>query len=129
MLTLRSSTKSVTPLRFWNSCPRTRPAASALVNLTNLVNRGEKLGAMSDDDYNLRRAEEHVAEARRLVLGQKGLIIRIRAAGIETSNAERILKVLERNLKTFEEHRDELKRRHADVGPSAADEADSAGSG
>jgi hypothetical protein len=85
--------------------------------------------AMPDDDYNLRRAEEHVAEARRLVLGQKGLIIRIRAAGIETSNAERILKVLERNLKTFEEHRDELKRRHADVGPSAADEADSAGSG
>ena len=74
---------------------------------------------MPDDDYNLRRAEEHVAEARRLVLQQKGLITRLRAAGIDTSNAERILKVLERNLKTFEEHRDALTRRHADVGPSA----------
>jgi hypothetical protein len=97
--------------------------------LTNFVNRGEKLGAMPDDDYNLRRAEEHVAEARRLVLRQKGLITRLRAAGIDTSNAEPILKVLERNLKTFEEYRDALKRRHADVGPSAADEADSVGSG
>ena len=83
---------------------------------------------MPDDDCNLRRAEEHVTEARRLVLRQKGLITRIREAGINTSNAERILKVLDRNLKTFEEHRDALKRRHANVGPSAADEADSAGS-
>jgi hypothetical protein len=64
----------------------------------------------TNDDHSLRRAEEHVAEARRLVLRQKGLITRIRAAGIDTSNAERILKVLERNLKTFEEHRDTLKR-------------------
>ena len=72
---------------------------------------------MPDDDHNLRRAEERVAEARRLVLQQKGLITRIRAAGIDTSNAERILKVLERNLKTFEKHRDALKRR------SVADEA------
>ena len=84
---------------------------------------------MPDDDYNLRRAEEHVAEARRSVLQHKGLITRIRAAGVDTSNAERILKVLERNLKTFEEYRDALKRRHADVGPQAAGEADSAGSG
>jgi hypothetical protein len=84
---------------------------------------------MPDDDYNLRRSEEHVADARRLVLRQKGLITRLRAADIDTSNAERILKVLERNLKTFEEYRDALKRRQPDVGPSAADEADSAGSG
>ena len=66
---------------------------------------------MPDDDYNLRRAEEHVAEARLLALRQRGLIIRIRAAGIDTSNAERTLKVLERNLKTLEEYRDALKRR------------------
>ena len=64
---------------------------------------------MPDDDYNLRRAEEHVAEARRLVLQQKGLITRLRAAGIDTSNAEQILKVLERNLKTFEEYRTRLR--------------------
>ena len=58
------------------------------------LNFERKLGAMPDDDYNLRRAEEHVAEARLLALRQRGLIIRIRAAGIDTSNAERILKVL-----------------------------------
>ena len=57
------------------------------------------------------RAEEHVAESRLLALRQRGLIIRIRAAGIDTSNAERTLKVLERNLKTLEEYRDALKRR------------------
>jgi hypothetical protein len=70
--------------------------------LTNFVNRDEKLGVMPDDENNLRRAEEQAAEARRLVLQQKGLITRLRAAGIDTANAERILKVLERNLKTFE---------------------------
>jgi hypothetical protein len=41
---------------------------------------------MPDDDYNLRRSEEHVADARRLVLRQKGLITRLRAADIDTSN-------------------------------------------
>ena len=40
-----------------------------------------------EDD--LRRAEELVAEARRLVLRQKGLIIRLRAAGVNTLDAQR----------------------------------------
>jgi hypothetical protein len=40
-----------------------------------------------EDD--LRRAEEHVAEARRMVHRQKGLIIRLRAAGVNTWDAKR----------------------------------------
>ena len=60
-----------------------------------------------EDD--LRRVENHVAEARRIVLRQKGLIIRLRAAGVSTWDAQRILWLLEANLRRFEEHRDHLK--------------------
>ena len=60
-----------------------------------------------EDD--LRRIEEHVAEARRRVHRQKGLIIRLGAAGVNTLDAQRILWLLESNLKRFEEHRDRLK--------------------
>ncbi len=60
-----------------------------------------------EDD--LRRADEHVAEARRLVHRQKGLIIRLRAAGSITWDAQRILWLLESNLRRFEEYRDRLK--------------------
>jgi len=59
-----------------------------------------------EDD--LRRVEEHVAEARRLVHRQKGLIIRLRTAGVSTLEAQRILWLLEANLRRFEEHRDRL---------------------
>ena len=60
-----------------------------------------------DDD--LRRIEEHVAEARRSVRQQKGLIIRLRAAGVNTWDAQRILWLLESNLRRFEQHRDRLR--------------------
>jgi len=60
-----------------------------------------------EDD--LRSAEEQVAEARRLVTRQKGLIIRLRAAGVSTWDAQRILWLLESNLRRFEEHRDRLR--------------------
>ena len=60
-----------------------------------------------EDD--LRRVEEHVAEARRLVQRQKGLIIRLRAAGVSTWDAQRILWLLESNLRRFEEYRDRLR--------------------
>ena len=58
---------------------------------------------------NLRRVEEHVAEARRIVQRQKGLIVRLRAAGVNTLDAQRILWLLESNLRRFEEHRDRLR--------------------
>ena len=60
-----------------------------------------------EDD--LRRVEEHVAEARRIVQGQKGLIVRLRAAGVATLDAQRILWLLESNLRRLEEHRDRLR--------------------
>jgi hypothetical protein len=63
----------------------------------------------SEDD--LRRAEELVAEARRIVQQQKGRIIRLRAAGVDTWDAERVLHLFEVNLRHFEEHRDILKSR------------------
>jgi hypothetical protein len=64
--------------------------------------------AMSfEDDF--RRVEENVAEARRLVQSQKGLIVRLRAAGANTLDAQRILWLLESNLRRFEEHRDRLR--------------------
>jgi hypothetical protein len=67
--------------------------------------------AQEDD---LRRLEEHIAKARRLVHRQKGLIIRISAAGVSTLDAHRILWLLESNLKRLEEHRDRLKGTAAD---------------
>ena len=63
----------------------------------------------SEDD--IRRAEELVAEARRIVQQQKGRIMRLRAAGVDTWDAERALRLFEANLQLFEEHRDILKSR------------------
>jgi hypothetical protein len=60
-------------------------------------------------EEDLRRVEEHVAEARRLVHRQKGLIIRVQAAGVSTWEAQRILWLLESNLRRLEEHRDRLR--------------------
>ena len=60
-------------------------------------------------EYDLRRTDEHVAEARRMVQRQKGLIIRLRAAGVSTSDAQRILWLLESNLRRLEEHKDRLR--------------------
>jgi hypothetical protein len=53
--------------------------------------------------------EEHVAEARRMVQRQKGLIVRLEAAGVSTLDAQRILWLLESNLRRLESHRDLLK--------------------
>ena len=64
-----------------------------------------------DSARDLRRAEELVAEGRRIVQQQKGLIVRLRAAGVDTLEAERTLRLFEANLRRFEEHRDILKGR------------------
>ena len=60
-----------------------------------------------EDD--LRRIDEHIAEARHLVHRQKGLVIRLRAAGVNTWEAQRILWLLDSNLKQLEEHRDRIR--------------------
>ena len=49
-------------------------------------------------ENDLRRVEEHVAEARRFVQRQKGLIVRLRAAGVNTLDAQRILWPLNRTF-------------------------------
>jgi hypothetical protein len=43
-----------------------------------------------------------------LVERQKGLVVRLRAAGVNTSEAQRILWLLQSNLRRFDEHRDRL---------------------
>jgi hypothetical protein len=64
-----------------------------------------------DSENDLHRAERLVAEGQRIVQQQKGLIIRLRAAGLDTWDAERALHLFEANLQRFEEHRDILKGR------------------
>ena len=68
--------------------------------------RGTKEAMGFEDD--LRRIDEHIAEARRLVQRQKGLIIRL-STGSSTWDAQRILWLLEANLRRLEEHRDRLR--------------------
>jgi F420-0:gamma-glutamyl ligase len=65
---------------------------------------------MPDNEDDLRRAAELVVEAQRFVYEQKGKIIRLKNAGIDTSEAERTLQMFETNLRTFEKHRDALER-------------------
>ena len=62
-----------------------------------------------DTENDLRRAEELVAEGRRAVQQQKGRVIRLRAAGVDTWDVQRVLHLLEANLRRLEEHRDVLK--------------------
>ena len=64
---------------------------------------------MRDHESDLCRAEELVLEARRIVQQQKGLIVRPRAAGADTSSAEMTLRLFERNERRFQEYRDLLK--------------------
>jgi hypothetical protein len=64
---------------------------------------------MADED-DLLRIEEHIADARRLVYRQKGLIVRLQAAGVATWDAQRVLWLLETNLRRLEEHSDRLKQ-------------------
>jgi hypothetical protein len=63
---------------------------------------------MSTDNDPLNKARRLVVEGRRIVWEQKSLIARLRAAGFDTLDAERTPRVLEKNLKVFEEHRDSL---------------------
>ena len=65
---------------------------------------------MSDNENDLRRAREIVAEAQRFVHEQNGKIIRLKTAGRDTCDAEKTLQLFESNLKVFEEHRDVLQR-------------------
>ena len=66
---------------------------------------------MADED-DLHRVDEHIADARRLVHRQKGLITRLRATGVATWDAQKVVGLLQSNLRRLEEHRDRLKQTH-----------------
>jgi hypothetical protein len=59
---------------------------------------------MSFED-DLFRIDAHIVEARRFVQQQKGLLIRFHAAGVSTWDSQRMLWLLETNLRRLEEHR------------------------
>ena len=59
-----------------------------------------------DFDDDLPRIEGHIAEARGLVHRQRGLVTRLSAAVVATSDSQRILWLLEANLRRLENHRD-----------------------
>jgi hypothetical protein len=80
--------------------------------LTVVRNSAASMFAMTLAEDDLLRAEELVAEARRIVQEQKGRIVRLKAAGVDASSAERTLRMFEANLRRFEEHRDILKSRY-----------------
>ena len=63
---------------------------------------------LGDYGNDLHRANEVVLDASRIVQQQKGLIVRLGAAGVDTSNAELTLRFLEKNLRRFQEYRDAL---------------------
>jgi hypothetical protein len=63
---------------------------------------------MSTDNDPLNKARRLVVEGRRIVWEQKGLIARLGAAGFDMLDAKRTLRVLEKNLNVFEEHRNSL---------------------
>jgi len=69
---------------------------------------GKMVLSMSADDDSLDKAGRYVEEAKQLVWEQKGRIVRLRAAGFDTLSAEQILRLLEANLKAFEEYRRSL---------------------
>jgi hypothetical protein len=52
----------------------------------------------------LAKAKRYVKEAQRIVWEQKGRIMRLKKAGVDTVDAERTLRLLETNLQTFREH-------------------------
>ena len=63
------------------------------------------MAAHLDEDA-LTLAIRHVAQARRIVWQQRVRIERLKALGADATCAEETLRMFERNLKIFEDHRD-----------------------
>jgi hypothetical protein len=74
---------------------------------------------MSADGDSLDKAGRYVEEAQRLVWEQKGRIVRLRAAGFDTLSGEQIVRLLEANLKAFQEYRRSLEPREQQPHPTA----------
>jgi hypothetical protein len=63
---------------------------------------------MFTDDDHLSKARRHVEDGRRSVWELKGRIARLKAAGFDTLDAARTLRLLEANLRVFQEHKSSL---------------------
>jgi hypothetical protein len=74
---------------------------------------------MSADGDSLDKAGCYVEEAQRLVWEQKGRVVRLRAAGFDTLSGEQIVRLLEANLKAFQEYRRSLEPREQQPHPTA----------
>ena len=57
---------------------------------------------MFADDDHLSKARRHVEDGRRSVWELKGRIARLKAAGFDTLDAARTLRLLEANLRVFQ---------------------------
>ena len=94
--------------------PRAARKASALAGSAALS--GTARGRLRSGSPSRRRADvdplgkarRHVEEAQRIVWEQKGRIIRLGAAGFDTRDAERTLRLFEANLQTFREYKHAL---------------------
>ena len=68
---------------------------------------------MPADDDPIVLAEQHVAQAERIVVRQKALLSRLQGLGADTRDAAATLDVFQANLQIFKEHRDYVTARHA----------------
>jgi hypothetical protein len=64
---------------------------------------------MRPDVGKISQAAKRVMDARQLVFDQKSRIARLRAVGLDSQDAERILRVLEANLEVFKGHLEKLR--------------------
>jgi hypothetical protein len=68
------------------------------------------------DENSILLAEQYVTKALRIVASQRDRVERLRGAGCDTLDAEQTLRVFEKSLRTFEDHRDWV-RNHDAHGP------------
>jgi hypothetical protein len=65
------------------------------------------------DESTILRAEQYITKAHLIVASQRDRIERLRGAGYDTSDAEKNLRVFEKSLRTFEDHRDWVRNHDA----------------
>jgi hypothetical protein len=64
---------------------------------------------MASEVGKIAQAAQRVMDARQIVFDQKSRIARLRAVGLDTRDAERILRLLEANLEVFKGHLERLR--------------------
>jgi hypothetical protein len=64
---------------------------------------------MASDVGKIAQAAKRVMDARQIVFDQKSRIARLRAVGLDSRDAERVLRVLEANLEVFKRRLEEIR--------------------